>query len=116
MIAPAMRARTRSRNSKDAWADEWKRQKLEKIALLLKAALDAADKVLLKLNVEAANLDKVKELLPALHSPTVNPLTDDGWHAIETVVDEAVVREIIPDLKACGAEGIIELSLNKVVA
>jgi ATP phosphoribosyltransferase len=102
--------------SKDAWADDWKRQKLEKIALLLKAALDADDKVLLKLNVEAANLEKVKGLLPALHSPTINSLTDEGWYAIETVVDESVVREIIPDLKTAGAEGIIEISLNKVVA
>ena len=62
------------------------------------------------------NLEKVKSLLPALHAPTVNPLTDDGWYAIETVVDESVVREIIPQLKENGAEGIIEISLNKVVA
>jgi ATP phosphoribosyltransferase len=102
--------------SKDAWADGWKKQKLEKIALLLKAALDAADVVLLKLNVQAENLEKVKELLPALHAPTINSLTDDGWYAIETVVDESVVREIIPDLKTAGAEGIIEINLNKVVA
>jgi ATP phosphoribosyltransferase len=102
--------------SKDAWANEWKKAKLEKIALLLKAALDAADKVLLKLNVNAENLEKVKALLPALHSPTVNPLSDEGWFAVETVVDESVVREIIPDLKANGAEGIIEISLNKIVA
>lgn len=102
--------------SKDAWADTWKRQKLEKIALLLKAALDADGKVLLKLNVEGKNLDRVKALLPALHAPTINSLTEDGWFAIETVVDESVVREIIPDLKSAGAEGIIEISLNKVVA
>jgi ATP phosphoribosyltransferase len=102
--------------SQDAWADDWKKQKLQKIALLLKAALDAEDKVLLKLNVEAANLETVKMLLPALHSPTINSLTEEGWFAIETVVDESVVREIIPDLKAAGAEGIIEISLNKVVA
>ncbi|WP_372844940.1 ATP phosphoribosyltransferase [Pontiella sp.] len=102
--------------SQDAWADEWKKQKLQKIALLLKAALDAEDKVLLKMNVEAANLETVKTLLPALHSPTINSLTEEGWFAIETVVDESVVREIIPDLKAAGAEGIIEISLNKVVA
>lgn len=102
--------------AKEAWADGWKRAKLEKIALLLKAALDAEDKVLLKLNVSADNLEKVKALLPALHSPTVNQLTDTGWFAIETVVDEEVVREIIPELKENGAEGIIEISLNKVVA
>ncbi|MCF7816428.1 MAG: ATP phosphoribosyltransferase [Kiritimatiellales bacterium] len=102
--------------AKEAWADKWKRAKLEKIALLLKAALDAEDKVLLKLNVSAENLEKVKALLPALHSPTVNQLTDTGWFAIETVVDEEIVREIIPELKNNGAEGIIEISLNKVVA
>ena len=102
--------------AKDAWADEWKRAKLEKVSLLLKAALDAEDKVLLKLNVAEDNLEKVKSLLPALHSPTVNKLTDSGWFAIETVIDESVVRDIIPELKDNGAEGIIEISLNKVVA
>lgn len=102
--------------SKEAWADEWKRAKLEKISLLLKAALDADGKVLLKLNVAEANLEKVKKRLPALHSPTINSLTDDGWYAIETVIDESIVREIIPELKENGAEGIIEISLNKVVA
>lgn len=116
IIDTIMESYTKFFCSKDAWADEWKKQKLEKIALLLKAALDAADKVLLKLNVQEANLETVKELLPALHAPTVNKLTDDGWYAIETVVDESVVREIIPELKDKGAEGIIELSLNKVVA
>ncbi len=116
IIDTIMESYTKFFCSKDAWADEWKKQKLEKIALLLKAALDAADKVLLKLNVQEANLEEVKQLLPALHAPTVNKLTDDGWYAIETVVDESVVREIIPELKDKGAEGIIELSLNKVVA
>lgn len=102
--------------SKEAWADDWKRAKLEKLALLLKAALNAADKVLLKMNVEAQNLEAVKTLLPALHAPTVSSLSDDNWYAIETVVEESVVREIIPELKALGAEGIIEIGLNKVVA
>jgi ATP phosphoribosyltransferase len=100
-----------------AWADDWKRAKLENIALLLTAALDAADKVLLKLNVANANLEAVKQLLPSLHAPTVSSLSDDeDWFAVETVVDESVVREIIPALKAAGAEGIIEIGLNKVVA
>ena len=116
IIETLMESYTKFFCSQDAWADDWKRQKLEKIALLLKAALDADDKVLLKLNVESSNLDKVKALLPALHSPTVNKLTDDSWYAIETVVDESVVREIIPILKENGAEGIIEINLNKVVA
>jgi len=101
--------------SKEAWADDWKRAKLERVALLLKAALNAADKVLLKLNVENENLETVKKLLPSLHAPTINGLSDEAWYAIETVVEESVVREIIPELKAAGAEGIIEISLNKVV-
>ncbi len=116
IVDTLMESYTQFFSSKEAWADDWKRAKLEKIALLLKAALNAADKVLLKMNVEAAKLDAVKALLPALHAPTVSGLSDDGWYAIETVVVESVVREIIPELKATGAEGIIEISLNKVVA
>lgn len=116
IVETLMESYTKFFCAKDAWADEWKRTKLEKIALLLKAALDAEGKVLLKLNVSEENLEKVKSLLPALHSPTINKLTDTGWFAIETVVDEPVVREIIPELKKNGAEGIIEISLNKVVA
>ncbi len=116
IVETLMESYTKFFCAKDAWADEWKRAKLEKIALLLKAALDAEGKVLLKLNVSEENLDKVKALLPSLHAPTINQLTDGGWFAIETVVDEPVVREIIPELKENGAEGIIEISLNKVVA
>ena len=116
IVETLMESYTKFFCAKDAWADDWKRTKLEKIALLLKAALDAEGKVLLKLNVGEENLETVKALLPALHAPTVNQLTDDGWYAVETVVDESVVREIIPQLKENGAEGIIEISLNKVVA
>ena len=116
IVETLMESYTKFFCAKDAWADEWKRAKLEKIALLLKAALDADGKVLLKLNVSEENLEKVKALLPSLHAPTVNQLTDSGWFAIETVVDEPVVRDIIPALKEEGAEGIIEISLNKVVA
>ena len=116
IVDTLMESYTQFFSSKEAWADGWKRDKLEKIALLLTAALNAADKVLLKMNVESANLDAVKALLPALHAPTVSGLSDDGWYAVETVVIESVVREIIPQLKAAGAEGIIEIGLNKVVA
>jgi ATP phosphoribosyltransferase len=101
---------------KAAWADEWKRGKLEKISLLLNAALAANAKVLLKLNVHEGQLESVLKLIPSLHAPTVNRLSDNTWCSVESVVDESVVREIIPDLKAAGAEGIIELGLNKVVA
>jgi len=116
IVDTLMESYTQFFSSKEAWADNWKRAKLEKIALLLTAALNAADKVLLKMNVNSANLDAVKTLLPALHAPTVSGLSDEGWYAVETVVIESVVREIIPQLKEAGAEGIIEIGLNKVVA
>jgi ATP phosphoribosyltransferase len=102
--------------SKQAWGDDWKRKKLESVSLLLQAALNASGKVLLKMNVGEDQVEEVKKLLPALHAPTVSSLSDDGWYAVETVVEESVVREIIPPLKEAGAEGIIEIALNKVVA
>jgi ATP phosphoribosyltransferase len=98
-----------------AWADEAKRAKLEQIAMLLNGALEAENKVLLKLNVADENLPTVVEILPSLHAPTLNSLSDSAWHSVETVVEERVVREIIPQLKAAGAEGIIELALNKII-
>ena len=101
--------------SKEAWKNDWKKQKLQNLSLLLKAAFDAKDKVLIKLNVNKINLENVKKILPALQSPTINQLTDESWYAIETVVNESTVREIIPLLKEAGAEGIIEISLNKIV-
>jgi len=116
IVDTLMESYTKFFANKTAWADSWKRSKLEKIALLLSAALNATDKVLLKMNVEEKNINRVKKLLPALHSPTVSSLSDTGWYAVETVVNESVVREIIPELKAAGAEGIIEIGLNKVVA
>ena len=101
--------------SKEAWKNDWKKQKLQNLSLLLKAAFDAKDKVLIKLNVNKINLENVKKILPALQSPTINQLTDENWYAIETVINESTVREIIPLLKEAGAEGIIEISLNKIV-
>ncbi len=101
--------------NRDAWADEWKRTKIEQIALLLKGALLAETKVLIKMNVRKDGLDAVLEKLPALHAPTVNSLSATDWYSIESVVDETIVREIIPQLKCAGAEGIIEIPLNKVV-
>lgn len=99
----------------DTWEDPWKRKKIENFALLLNSALTAESKVVLKMNVEKKNLDKVIAVLPALKQPTISHLTNPDWHAIETVVDEFVVREIIPKLKDAGAEGIIEFPLNKVI-
>jgi len=102
--------------NKAAWAEPWKRAKTEQLAILLQGALNAEGKVLLKMNAEQANVPAISDVLPALHAPTVNPLSSEGWVAIESVVDETVVREIIPQLKTAGAEGIIEIPLNKVVA
>ena len=98
-----------------AWKDDWKRQKIETLALLLKGALEAEAKVGLKMNIEQKNLAKLLQSLPALRNPTVSGLSQDGWVAVETIIDEHVVREMIPRLKAAGAEGIIEYPLNKVV-
>ncbi len=97
-------------------ADPWKREKMDRLALLLKAALEARDKVGLKMNLPRSSLDAVLEKLPSLRRPTISPLSDDAWVAVETIIDETVVRDIIPALKALGAEGIIEYPLNKIVA
>ena len=100
--------------NKKAMADNWKRSKIDQIALLIQAALDARQKVLLKMNVGEKNLDSVVGLLPSLHAPTVNRLAETGWSAVETVVDTHAVRALIPRLKAAGAEGILELDLKKI--
>lgn len=98
-----------------AWADPWKRDKIEVLALLLRGALEAGAKVGLKMNVPKANLDAVTAQLPSLHAPTISSQSDPDWVAIEVIVDEHVVREIIPGLKKAGAQGIIEYPLNKVI-
>jgi len=99
----------------DAWKNPWKRQKIETMALLLKGALDAEALVGLKMNIAEKNLAKLLADLPALRNPTIANLSLKGWVAVETIIDEKIVRELIPQLKAAGAEGIIEYPLNKVV-
>jgi ATP phosphoribosyltransferase len=101
--------------NKTAWADPWKRQKIERLVLLLTGALNARDKVGLKMNIEETRLAALLDALPALRNPTIAQLAHPGWVAVETIIDEKVVREIIPRLKELGAEGIIEYPLNKVV-
>lgn len=98
-----------------AWKDAWKRQKLENIALLLNGALEADGRVGLKMNVRRDDMDDVLAVLTALRRPTVSPLSDPAWVALETVIDERVVRDIIPQLKRAGAEGLVEYALNKIV-
>jgi ATP phosphoribosyltransferase len=98
-----------------SWKDGWKRQKIETMAMLLKGAMEAETKVGLKMNIAEKNLASLLESLPALRNPTISSLSQKGWVAVETIIDEHVVRELIPRLKAAGAEGIIEYPLNKVV-
>lgn len=98
-----------------AWANEAKRRKLEQIALLLEGALRAQNLVALKMNAPVAALERVLELLPALNSPTISPLRDQDWLSLETVVDSSLVRDLVPQLRTAGAEGIIEYGLNKVI-
>lgn len=106
---------TRLIANKKAWKDKKKRAKLEQLRMLLVGALDAQKRVLLKLNAPAKKLDKITSALPALHAPTVNKLDDADWFAVESVVEEDKVRDLIPVLRAAGATGIIELALNKVI-
>ena len=101
--------------NREIWRDDWKRQKIETLAMLLRGALEAESKVGIKMNVAEKNLAKLLQSLPALRNPTIANLSLAGWVAVETIIDEHVVREMIPKLKAAGAEGIIEYPLNKVV-
>ena len=101
--------------SQQAVDDPWKREKLDNIALLLKAAIEAQGRVGLMLNVERDNLEALLQLLPALQKPTVSPLSDPNWVAISSILEEHAVRELIPKLKAHGGQGIVEYPLNKIV-
>ena len=99
----------------DAWKNPWKRKKIETLAMLLKGALEAEAKVGLKMNIAEKNLAKLLTEMHSLRNPTISSLSLKGWVAVETIIDEHIVRELIPQLKAAGAEGIIEYPLNKVV-
>jgi ATP phosphoribosyltransferase len=101
--------------NKAAWADAFKKRKLENLALMLCGAIAAQGRVGLMLNVERRNLEAVLAVLPALKRPTVSQLSDDGWVAVNTVIEENTARDIIPRLKAANAQGIVEYPLNKVV-
>ncbi len=100
--------------NRGALADPWKKAKIDQIALMLKSALAARHRVLLKMNAPSEALDEISKLLPSLHAPTVNQLTDPAWVAIESVVERREVRDLIPKLRATGAEGILELDLKNV--
>jgi ATP phosphoribosyltransferase len=101
--------------NKDAYEDPWKRRKMERLLLLLKGAIDAADRVGLMLNVRRDHLDRVLALLPALATPTISTLSDKRWAAVNTVIEERLVRDLIPQLAEAGAQGIVEYPLNKIL-
>jgi ATP phosphoribosyltransferase len=115
IVDTLMETNTKLIANKASWANPAKRKKIETIALLLKGALEAESKVGLKMNLPKAALESVVKALPALRNPTISQLSSPDWIALETIIDESVVREIIPQLKALGAEGIVEYPLNKVV-
>jgi ATP phosphoribosyltransferase len=115
IIDTLLESTTRLIAHKPSWDDPWKRQKMENIAMLLQGALDADALVGLKMNVARKDLDAVTNLLPALRNPTISPLADPEWVALETIIPEKTVRDIIPALKRAGAQGLVEYPLNKVI-
>lgn len=115
IIDTLLESTTRLIANKEAWKDDWKRQKIENIAMLLQAALTAEGLVGLKMNVPRGTLDQVLSELPSLKNPTISPLSDSDWVAAEIIVEENLVRELIPRLKRAGASGIVEYPLNKVI-
>lgn len=101
--------------NKAAWKDKWKRHKIENMHMLLQGAIDAETKVGLKLNAPDKKLKQILALLPALQNPTIASLANNDWHSVEVIIEEPLVRELIPKLKRAGATGIIEYPLNKVI-
>jgi ATP phosphoribosyltransferase len=99
----------------ESWKDEWKRRKLEDMRMLLEGAINALGKVGLMLNVHKQDLNRVLSVLPALKRPTISHLSDEEWLAVNTILDESTVRDIIPRLKQAGGQGIVEYPLNKIV-
>jgi ATP phosphoribosyltransferase len=115
ILDTVMESNTQLIANEQSLTDAWKRTKIENIALLLKAAIEAQGRVGLMLNVRRADLDKVLALLPALQRPTISSLSEGEWVAVNTIIDERTVRDLIPKLKAAGGQGIVEYPLNKIV-
>jgi ATP phosphoribosyltransferase len=115
IIHELMKTNTQLIANRLAWEDPWKRQKIDQIKTLLTGSLQAMGKVGLKLNVAKENLGRVILVLPSLKAPTISSLYSEEWYAVETIVDSAIVRDLIPILQEAGAEGIIEYALNKVI-
>ena len=115
VIETLLESNTQLIANKGALGDPWKRTKIDNIALLLKAAIEAHGKVGMMLNVRRSDLDRILSLLPALQRPTISPLSDGDWVAVNTIIEERTVRDLIPRLKLAGGQGIVEYPLNKIV-
>jgi ATP phosphoribosyltransferase len=115
IIDTVMESNTQLIANHTALADAWTRTKLDNVALLLRAAIEAQGRVGLMLNVRRTDLASVLALLPALQRPTISPLSDEEWVAVNTIIEERTVRDLIPRLKSARAEGIVEYPLNKIV-
>ena len=115
IVDEILQSTTRFIANNDAYADPWKKKKIDDIALMLRGAINAEGKVGLMMNVPRDKVDEVVEILPALQEPTISNLANDAWVDVNTIIEESVVRNIIPQLKAVGARGIVEYPLNKVI-
>ena len=115
IIDTVMESKTQLIANPAAWADSWKRTKIENIAVLLRAAIEAQGRVGLMLNVKREGLKTLLDLVPALRRPTISPLSDEDWVAVNTIIEEKTVRDLIPKVKAAGGQGIVEYPLNKIV-
>lgn len=115
IVDTILESTTRFIANKIAWNDSWKRKKIENVALMLRGAMAAEGRVGLMMNVPTEHLSQVLEALPALQNPTVSSLADDKWVAVNTIIEEPVVRDLIPLLKEAGASGIVEYPLNKII-
>lgn len=115
IVDELLKSTTRFIANKQSWADPWIREKLENLALMLQSCLAAEGKVGLMMNVRRADLEKILSLLPALQKPTVSSLSDPDWIDVNTILDESVVRSLIPRLKSAGAKGIVEYQITKII-
>jgi len=115
IIETVLESNTQLIANRDSWMDEWKRRKLADMSMLLEGAINALGKVGLMMNVQRQSLSSVLNVLPALKNPTISQLSDEEWVAVNTILEEATVRTIIPRLKEAGAQGIVEYPLNKIV-
>ena len=115
IIETLLTSTTRFVCSESAWGDQWKREKLEALEILLTGAMNASKLVGLKMNVPVASQQQILQILPALKNPTISPLADPAWVAAEVILEEVLVRDLIPKLKRAGATGLVEYPLNKVI-